>query len=528
MENNLLLGQVQNEDFDSRVHPCATLSATEQDPCVQEGAPSHSKKEIQDFLKRLKPEKNAAAAAFETGSWDNPKAEATKAWSDAAQHQQRKRSRRHPFEAVDYAAEKAMTSCWIEFLIELVPYGEYSSLISGGLTLAYNTATRKQNYREDILELFDSLSGRAEQTKANIRLYSRDVDLHTKSEELYMAVLDCVRCSMAWLDRSSAFESFKAFFQQNSRQVNDIHSGVEWLKAPTLATFCPLANMAKEFDLRSDPGQLQPQPQPIPSTMSSWQLMQCLASEYRVDNQDNPATSALSELDMDITRAMQHIPGPFLSWLQASNSGFVMVHEGELSSRDSLSTLSHLCGMMARTLRAPGMSTLVFFCGLHTSAYAKLQGGLGLMCALGPQLLSAIPDASFSIAQLGPLQVAQQLAAGDLGITCSVFTLLIENLPMGMVYVLVDGAQWNSSQARTGDMRSVVRFLFKAVERLREARRGLALKVLITNPSANHWVGWDLQAEDLFMERNAVGAGNRGGEMDAIQGAAAGYRYHPH
>lgn len=66
------------------------------------------------------------------------------------------------------------------------------------------TALRKEKFREDILELFDSLSERAEQTKANIRLYSSDPDLHAKSEELYMAVIDCVRHSTAWLDKSSA------------------------------------------------------------------------------------------------------------------------------------------------------------------------------------------------------------------------------------------------------------------------------------------------------------------------------------
>jgi hypothetical protein len=65
-------------------------------------------------------------------------------------------------------------------------------------------ARRKEKFREDILELFDSLSERMKQTKAKIRLYSRDPELHAKSEELYMAVLDCVCLSTAWLDKSSA------------------------------------------------------------------------------------------------------------------------------------------------------------------------------------------------------------------------------------------------------------------------------------------------------------------------------------
>lgn len=66
------------------------------------------------------------------------------------------------------------------------------------------TALRKEKLREDILELFDSLSERSEQTKSKIKLYSRDPDLHAKSEQLYMAVLDCIRLSITWLDSSSA------------------------------------------------------------------------------------------------------------------------------------------------------------------------------------------------------------------------------------------------------------------------------------------------------------------------------------
>ncbi|KAK4161342.1 hypothetical protein QBC43DRAFT_98026 [Cladorrhinum sp. PSN259] len=85
------------------------------------------------------------------------------------------------------------------------------------------------------------------------------------------------------------------------------------------------------------------------------------------------------------------------------------------------------------------MSTLTFFCGLHTSSDAKLQGGLGIMRAVTLQLLSSIPDATFSIPRFDPTHVAQQLAVGDLEMTCAVFNLVLENLPMGAVFVLIDG-----------------------------------------------------------------------------------------
>ncbi|RYP42018.1 hypothetical protein DL768_010406 [Monosporascus sp. mg162] len=539
---------------------------------------------INDFL--LRSQDGEAAQAFAGSSWDKLQTEANKAWAAYNNHQKRKRNWRRPFEVLDHAAEKVMTSCCIEFLLELVPNGEYSSLLSGGLTLAYNTALRKEKFREGILELFDSLSERAKQTKANIKLYSRDPDLHAKSEELYMAVLDCVRHSTTWLDSPSAFESFKAFFQQSRygarledakanldkkvkefedtvnmcfrQQVHDIHSNVEWMKAPVLATFSLLAGFTKDFpallatQLLQQAQQSQPPmitfmqtpmitrqpPQTMPVTISSWQLRQCLAMEYTSvapGTGQDAATVALSELDTNITTAMHHIPPPlqrenmgfltlspqFVMWLRSIDSAFLVVHESEAPQQGVLSTLSHLCGLMARTMRTPGMWMLAFFCGLHTAAGATLQGGKGLMRAITLQLLSTIPDATFPTS-IDPSIMAQQLGAGDLEMICFVFATVLGQLPAGMVFVLIDGAHWNSTEARSVEMRAVVRFLYKMVEQLRIAKRGLVLKVMVTNPSARQRFAWDLVGEDLYMERQVLAGGHRGVEEQVIAGAVAG------
>lgn len=148
------------------------------------------------------------------------------------------------------------------------------------------------------------------------------------------------------------------------------------------------------------------------NTISSRQLCQCLALEHTSMAQigRDVATVAVSELDADITAAMKYIPHPlqrekmgmltlspqFVTWLRGMDSAFLVAHESGAPQQSVLSTLSHLCGLMARTMRTPGMWTLAFFCGLHTAAGATMQGGKGLMRAITLQLLSTILNETFS------------------------------------------------------------------------------------------------------------------------------------
>lgn len=94
---------------------------------------------MNDFLSRLNDA--SASEAFATSSWDGMKKEADKAWAAYQKHQNRKHNLRKPLEVLDNIAESLMSSSCLELLLELVPSGEaYSSLLSGGLTLAYNVS----------------------------------------------------------------------------------------------------------------------------------------------------------------------------------------------------------------------------------------------------------------------------------------------------------------------------------------------------------------------------------------------------
>ncbi|KAL5085561.1 hypothetical protein Trisim1_010174 [Trichoderma cf. simile WF8] len=526
---------------------------------------------MNDFLSRINDA--SASEAFATSSWDGMKKEVDKAWAAYQKHQDRKHNLRKPLEVFDNIAESLMSSSCLEFLLELVPSGEvYSSLLSGGLTLAYNTAVRKEKVREDILELFDSLSSRIDNVKQKMKLYSQDSDLQVKSEELYMAVCNCILHCTKWLDKKSSVESFKAFFQQSRygkdikdsrenmmkkvqefektikicfmREVREIHHNVEWMKGPIFVMFRMLVDFAKDFSRREAQhlealAQQAPSPSPliqmqfIPApimhqTVSTSQLRQLLAIEWQSPNPNISQDLAMT-IDMlfnsDITTALQKVPSEFQqeqsgllmanqtfnACLRGLESTFVVLRdEKSLQSTDSLSTLSYLCGLIAHTLYSPGLWPLTFFCGLHIVENATFKGAQGLMRAMALQLMKVIGETAFSVPGVDLAMVGQKLAMEDLDVICSVFSMLLDYIHAGVVYLLIDGAHHYGTEMRTADMCAVMRFLNRLVERMRANRRGLVLKVIVTSPTSRQQHTWDFKAETVELERQLLAGGHRG------------------
>lgn len=77
-----------------------------------------------------------AEEAFNSRSWAELQVEATKALTAFDAHNQRRSSWRNPFEAADKAAGAVARR--IEFLMELIPDGDYTGILTGGLRLLYN------------------------------------------------------------------------------------------------------------------------------------------------------------------------------------------------------------------------------------------------------------------------------------------------------------------------------------------------------------------------------------------------------
>ncbi|EHK23157.1 uncharacterized protein TRIVIDRAFT_150826 [Trichoderma virens Gv29-8] len=154
-------------------------------------------------------DKNAKVVRFDgSTTWEEVQEEATAAFDEYA-HQGR--SWRHPFRSSGRLF--GVVACRIEFLIQLIPRGDYLGILCAGLTLVYNAARRKKGIRGLIIRVLDSLSEHIEGSKSYIRMYAWNEDIRQKTEDLYIAILEAVEAITNWL-RHPIGESFKCFIQQ--------------------------------------------------------------------------------------------------------------------------------------------------------------------------------------------------------------------------------------------------------------------------------------------------------------------------
>jgi hypothetical protein len=109
---------------------------------------------------------------------------------------------KRPFEKATYNFTNV--ACRLEFLIELLPDGEYTSILSGGLRLVFNAAKRLRQIRFTILQVFESLGENIKNSKDYIRLYSNDAELRKRAEALFIAILEAVEAITVWIRKSPA------------------------------------------------------------------------------------------------------------------------------------------------------------------------------------------------------------------------------------------------------------------------------------------------------------------------------------
>ncbi|EAA29145.2 hypothetical protein GE21DRAFT_8411 [Neurospora crassa] len=507
----------------------------------------------------------SATEAFSCKSWDGVEDEVAKAMEAVEGHDKRRRSWRKPFEAADRLG--GITARRIEFLVQLIPDGEYTGLLAGGLRLLCNTAKRKKEVRETILQMLDSLGDTVSHSKAQIRLYSDDPDLKEKSEDLYMAILDFVAYVVSYLNRSSAIESFKAFFQQTDygsklddavdkvkkasasfegsvsicfqTRVEIIDKNVRALVSPIMALYFTLGGLVRDFPTQMEQlvrkemqnaAMFQPtmhfiqfvgpmQPQMPPPGFNASQLWPLLCTNW---NGGSPtvAEDLLANSKADVQLALRLPPSSrgqnqigylliedaFVVWLKSLESQILVLHDEQSleGTSSSLSTLSYLCALITEMMSAPGMVRLCFFCGLHSADGDVLGGGYGLMRSLALQLLQPFGgNANLSTTGCDLNLLGQGLMMNDLSTACSVFNMLLHNVPVGVVYILVDGAFWYASGSHGDEMAAVMAFLNRLViESRANANRGLVLKILVTNPTPSQRNSWDIQAAVVHLEQS--------------------------
>ncbi|KAL8409952.1 hypothetical protein RB594_008150 [Gaeumannomyces avenae] len=519
-----------------------------------------------------------ATEAFNSSSWDQLQDDVTESLKAYDAHGKRRRNWRNPLEVADKVV--GVVARRIEFLLALVPDGDYTRILVGGLRLLCNIAKRKKDVRGKICEVLNSLSETISHTTAEIRMYSRNQDLKDKSEALYMAILDFTQLATSYLNKSSALQSFKAFFQQDlhgsgldagaddikkasasfersvsvcfqlrvqkiDKNTENLSKDLETLRHPLTAFYALFGGIVKDWpaqleqlktEMRNANAlntlllmQLSYNAQPV---ISSRQLHTSLCTNWKARG-PSATEDLLPILKADLQAAKGFVPSPLhesqigmlmtdgnfsVKWLKSLSSQFLVIHDAKALQADAaLSISSHLCALMSEGLSAPGMFTLTFFCGLHSTEGGILEGGTGLMRSLTLQLLVPFEDIGFPM-QSDPNQIIQGLMADDLETICAVFTMLLQNIPAGVIYVMVDGAFWYGTETRRGDMYTTMLFLNRLVEEVEAASRGVVLKVLVTNPTARQRSSWGMgQAVDIYLEQSVL-TGGLGGDVARLLG----------
>ncbi|KAI0490448.1 hypothetical protein F4859DRAFT_8203 [Xylaria cf. heliscus] len=504
-----------------------------------------------------------AKRVFECDSWDDLRVEAAKAFEALDQHNRRRKNWRNPFESADRIAGTVARR--IEFLIELVPDGDYTRILTGTLRLLCNTAKRKEEIRGKIVEGLDTLCDTISHSKAEIRLYNHEPDLKEKSEALYMAILNFVRPVVAYLDKNSAVESFKAFFKQTQygskldeaidamktasssfencvsvcfqRRVQKIDNNVEQLKNPILTMYFYLEWIRKEFPAWQEKLERDWNT----ARMHTIQFMQLSVAAPSISSQHLQQLLSTSSGQVgttyvrnDLQMALGFVPSSFnqeqigllmsesrfVTWLGSPVSDLIVVHdEVSLEGNSSLSALSYLSAIISERLHAPGMFPLTFFCGLHCSPNDGIGGGQDIIGCLALQLLQCVfGNGNVNLATpCDSNTIVQGLMMNDLSTLCIIFRMLVQNVPPGIIYVMVDGTFWYATEERGESVQAVMIFLHQLVMEVQAANRGLVIKVLVTNPTARQRSSWGFEGCDIYLSQSLL-TGGHGGEISYLGG----------
>ncbi|GAP82409.2 putative fatty acid transporter protein [Rosellinia necatrix] len=371
-----------------------------------------------------------------------------------------------------------------------------------------------------------------------------------------MNILDFVRAAVAYLDKNSALQSFKAFFQQKrygselddaidsmkeasasfencvsvcfQLRIQKIDRNVDNLKNPIFGIYFLLAGILKDFPYQLE--QLKTEMRNA-TMMHTLQLIQIPIASPSISTANlqqllsgGDWQTAVMSVTEDLNRARNYVPSlldqekigllmsnnEFVAWIRSLASGLVILHdEGALGGNSSLSALSYLSAIISGMLRGPGMLSLTFFCGLHCASISTLEGGYGIVRSLALQLLPLFENMNLNTA-CDPNLVIQGLMMNDLSTMCSVFTMLLQNIPAGVIYIIIDGAYWYATEARGEGMQGVILFLNQLVMEVQAASRGLVLKVLVTNPTVRQRNTWGFPACDIHLDQSLLTGGHRG------------------
>ena len=134
------------------------------------------------------------------------------------EYEKKGKSWRHPFRTAGRALGGSTNS--MQTWLEMLPNGEYSSLVCGALKLVFGVrpktipstaedlnieqaAARMDKIRKKVLETLSVLPKTLELRENYLEIYRQDEGLRDKADELYIAIVKGVEGMIEWLDHST-------------------------------------------------------------------------------------------------------------------------------------------------------------------------------------------------------------------------------------------------------------------------------------------------------------------------------------
>ncbi|MCJ1270774.1 hypothetical protein MMC22_010671 [Lobaria immixta] len=460
--------------------------------------------------------KDHALAAFEIASaheWEDVEAEADNAIK--VYNTKGKIWQKNPARVTGRAMGKIAPA--IQAWLELLPDGEYTSIVCGALKLVFGVerssvsfaaAARMQEIRNKILNTMASMSDTVDASKDYLEIYRDDQKLFERAEDLYIAVLNAVEGMILWIDESAYKDQIttelraktKAFCDRAKEclhhRVNEIGDGIKTLKdmaaafGELLISNLQRAEWAAKYQTELALLSLYEVQRPSvivvqTAIVSAEDLRNLMKVGHKTVDDDlqvalDYGRSMRSPRQHRATWLMQQ--PAFQQWFQASGSQ-VLIVDGMEREMDTTSPLTYFCAMLHQNLSNLQIAVpLIFFCGLHAKPGDYLEGARGVMRTLTHQLLFQRWDFDCSCLDYAFLA---QVQTYDISHLCRLFRILLTSAPPATIFCMVEGISEYETSSRIGDVEVMMGYLRDFVNETNVENSGIDFKVLVTSATAS-------------------------------------------
>ncbi|KAI5864442.1 hypothetical protein GGS23DRAFT_564432 [Durotheca rogersii] len=440
------------------------------------------------------------------------------------------------------AAEKSEV---VKPLVDLIPGGDYTSVICGGLKFILEACSAARKSREDIRDLINSLPEEVQLASEYAELYRLEPAIQIETNKLYAAVLSAIEATMTHLMKDHRLEFLKPLFLQNAyaplgpkieevreaskrletvlqfcdrKRMVDMNHGVEGMRRDIATIKNLFLNMLRAQTKHASWLMLWLQwiqenencEQPPRKEYISWpELVRLLLPRLSDIVEDvlladkvsqNEVVEQVLRAGFSMDRDKLVRAGWLMSnkrihrWFRSQHSRGLLVNGN--STLDRITPVSFFCAMLVKGMMAMGpIVVLSYFCGLNTPGAdgegGGIYGGTGLLKALIAQLVTQCKPGKLTCLGREEAEKIKRTAPDpSLRLLRSVFRKLIVAAEKP-IFIIIDGINYYETSELGKDTRGAVGEITRLLEN--EGNRPL-VKVLVT--SANRSFEVDVCFDD--------------------------------